>query len=174
MARDRYIMLSVALISVLWINYYCLTYVKLPAGTVYPMSTSDRISYLASSGKGPALWLVLNLNRQFPDRTTGIYGVWLEDLRAYADFRLVGSIYGYAAHDRMADLAPVDLARWLEGHGCRYIAWTGDRAPYTRAYFDWRPCTTGPQWQAIFEPVILPDMPDGMPCQVWRIKKAPD
>lgn len=163
----------------LWFGYtnkYCLRPVS--AGITYrtyPMRDYERVEFIERS-KGNSLWMILYLNQQMkggaiePGR---VYGVWLEDMRVYCDFPLVGNIYGWGSLYNVAGCdTPADLREYLESVGCEYIIWDGACAKFIKPYMELHVLSQRHlmEWGCLFEPVEIDPALSAAGCEVWKCR----
>lgn len=140
--------LTIALAAFLWLNTY-----SIPSGTspYRPVLTLDRAAYALRVSK-PALPAIIQMNNSFAiSPSTRVYGIWMEDYRAYCDFPLIGSIYGYGSHLELADTPIWEV---MEATDCRYLIYDVDRIERTSPYFGgepWLPDVKSYGWRQHFE-----------------------
>ena len=170
--------LSYLLLWGAFVNKYCIRPMSIPI-RAYPHNIGQRVDYVERS-KGNALWLVLYLNQSMQSGALEpgpVYGIWLEDLRVYADFPLVGNIYGWGSLYNVADCeSPGELAAYLRSVGCRYIMWDGARARYIALYMSLRvlqgmnESDNVWEWAESFERVPIPQNLRDTGCEVLKCK----
>lgn len=120
--------LTIAIVAVLWLNLH-----SIPLGTapVRPVLPQHRLAFAMKLGK-EALPTIALMNESLPPDTR-VYGIWLEDHRVYADFQLVGSIYGYGTHLVLPD---VPIATYMRSLDCEYVLYDEKRLSRSSPYFD--------------------------------------
>ena len=137
-----------------WIGRYAVWFAE---GSQVKLDPQQRFQYLVSAGK-PALPLVQGINDSIkkgdiPSNVI-VYGLGMEPYRFFADFELIGGLYGYANHadfmKAIEDGAATNtrarnLREWLRKYHVDYLAvdqWTVDFPPTTCA------CTFPPTIQS--------------------------
>jgi len=143
----RYI--ALALFAFVWLNVF-----SIPIGTspMHPLLRQDRVAFAVRVGKD-LLPTVITMNG-YLDRDDRVYGIWMEDHRLYADFQLVGSIYGYGSHLVLNNVMLVD---YLEELDCQYIMYDERRLARSVPYFGgagYKVPTDNPVWGEYFEECV--------------------
>lgn len=163
----RYLILT--LIAIGFISQYCLPTAGLPRVLRHGEQRYDFVSTQKA-----ALQVILYFNREIeqgeedPDLT--VYGYWLEDHRHYANFRWIGSIYGYADHYEFIDRARegvYELWEWLRYYEVDYLVWDEFRMERGDGYFgEYGMPVEDPEWGGYFEV-----MPNHGTVKIWRVKR---
>ena len=162
----------IAMIAAGYIGMYCLPVIGFPR---LILERQARYEYLAMAK--PCIEAVLYFNRECRQgredpSSLVVYGYWLEDLRYYADFKLVGGIYGYADHYEMVEFARRSIRAlhfYFEGYGVDYLIWDDARMGRGDTYygeFDFP--VDDPDWSLYFEHVPVEWQAEGL--HVWRVK----
>jgi len=104
----------IAIIAFVWMHQFVFQI----SDTRFPeLMREDRINYVIYHGKS-SLPVVSEMNQVLgPDDR--VYGLWLEDMRYYADFQMVGSIYGYGSHTVVG--TGMNLAEYVRSLDCDYL-----------------------------------------------------
>lgn len=169
--------ITIALIALFWF-----TYTSIPIGTspYHPLFVNHRFQYALDRGKEGLP--TLTLMNQALDSSTRVYGLWMEDHRFYADFQMVGSIYGYGSHLVLDEVHLVDYLRSLD---CEYLMYDEKRLFRSAPYFEGKTYsvpTDSELWGYFFEECTefyqMIDREDGTQRKltpkiyVWRLKNA--
>ena len=160
----RYVLL--VCLSLWWINGYCLDRVGFPRPLIEPQARYDLLAY-----QKPAIEAVVWFNRFENPRELVVYGIWCEDLRSYADFQLIGSIYGYADHYTFVEKSAsgiLTLHDWLKGYGVQYLIWDNGKAERWEPYFDFNIPSDSVAWGLYFERVPVEWGAEGL--NIWKLR----
>jgi hypothetical protein len=147
-------MLVIFFVWTSWIGRYALWFAE---GDKVKTDKQMRYEYLQTSGK-PALDVITALNdaideKTIPD-TVVVYGLGMEQYRFFANFKLIGGLYGWANHKDLMEAIKAGGAKgmyeWLRKYNVDYLAvdqWTIDFSAHE--YWMSLP-TDDPEWDTYF------------------------
>lgn len=166
----RYILILT--LAFTWIQMVCLPFgdtLRFPR-----LFYSERAAYAIWHGK--IALPVISLMNDDPTITpeTRVYGLWLEDHRYYARFRLIGSIYGYGSHLEVPR-DPAELWEYLNGYECEYVVWDDGRLQGTGPYFErwaYRVPIGHVDWGLYFEQCPEYESEGLDRVHVWRVRES--
>jgi hypothetical protein len=152
------VILAILYLWTAWEGRYALWFAE---GDKVKLDPEERNQYTVDAGK-PALPLVEGINNAIRSgdipANVVIYGLGMEHYRFYADFELIGALYGYASHKEFMAAVEAGGARglreWLRQYNVSFLAvdqWTVDFSAHD--YAMWLP-TDDPQWPVFFSKVI--------------------
>ena len=167
------VLLIAALLSIPWWNTYCYPTSGEPRVMLEPQT---RYEYLINCGKY-TLPTVMCFNTAVykgglaPD--TVVYGFWLENYRYYADFKLIGNIFGYASSiEFMRQDTPEKLWTWLRRYDTEYLIWSKRSMAQAVNYGELDLPNLQYDWNDYFEPATQFGG-EGYDISVWKLKETP-
>lgn len=173
MKLDKRTIFYILLIIALWLSIY--RYSIPTPGSYYsavPIIPEERFRNLSNARCALSAILYLNTILDEDDR---VYGIWLEDHRLYADFQLVGTIYGWKNHFEFAREHRRSAFRtwlFLRDIDCEYLLYSETRYVRLNKYINMKfPIHHWYDWESFFEPVLTGEDPPEL--YLWRVRPEP-